>query len=61
MATPIDLVLIDQQTEGKRSLHLIDTVDAKKRWTIIYWCVNIFLKKSHVVIHLAKASIVVGN
>jgi hypothetical protein len=33
---PIDLVLIDQQSVRKRSLHLIDTVDAKKRWTTIY-------------------------
>jgi hypothetical protein len=27
----IDLVLIDQQSVGKRSLHLMDTVNAKKR------------------------------
>jgi hypothetical protein len=27
----IDLVLIDQQSLGKRSLHLMDTVNAKKR------------------------------
>jgi hypothetical protein len=32
----IDLVLIDQQSVGKRSLHLMDTVNAKKRWTTIY-------------------------
>jgi hypothetical protein len=27
----IDLVLIDQQSVGKRSLHLVDTVNAKKK------------------------------
>jgi hypothetical protein len=31
----IDLVLIDQQSVGKRSLHLMDTDKAKKRWTAI--------------------------
>jgi hypothetical protein len=31
----LDLVLIDQQSVGKRSLHLVDTVNAKKRWTTI--------------------------
>jgi hypothetical protein len=31
----IDLVLIDQQSVGERSLHLMDTVNAKKRWTTI--------------------------
>jgi hypothetical protein len=31
----IDLALIDQQSAGKRSLHLMDTVNAKKRCTII--------------------------
>jgi hypothetical protein len=45
----IYLVLIDQQSVGKRSLHLMDTVNAKKRWTTIYWRVNKLLKKSHVV------------
>jgi hypothetical protein len=30
--SPIDLVLIEQQSVGKRSLHLMDTVTAKKRW-----------------------------
>jgi hypothetical protein len=45
----IDLILIDQQSVGKRSLHQMDTVNAKKRWTTIYWRVNIFLKKSHIV------------
>jgi hypothetical protein len=38
----IDLVLIDQQSVGKRCLHLMDTVNAKKRWTTIYWRVNNF-------------------
>jgi hypothetical protein len=32
----IDLALIDQQSVGKRSLHLLDTVNAKKRWTTSY-------------------------
>jgi hypothetical protein len=32
----IDLVLIDPQSVGKRSLDLMDTVNAKKRWTTIY-------------------------
>jgi hypothetical protein len=45
----IDLVLIDQQSVGKRSLHLMSTVNEKKRWTTIYWRVNRFLKESHVV------------
>jgi hypothetical protein len=40
----IDLVLIDSQSVGKRSLDLMDTVSAKMRWTIIYWCVNKFFK-----------------
>jgi hypothetical protein len=40
----IDLVLIDHQSVGGRSLHLMVTVDAKKRWTTIYWRVNKFLK-----------------
>jgi hypothetical protein len=44
----IDLVLIDQQSVGKRSPHLMDTVNAKKRWTTIYWRVNNFLKKSRI-------------
>jgi hypothetical protein len=39
----MDLVLIDQQSVGKRSLHLMDTVNAEKRWTTIYWRVNKFL------------------
>jgi hypothetical protein len=50
----IDLVLIDQQSVGKRSRHLMDTVNAKKRWMTIYWGVNKFLKKSHIVTHFAK-------
>jgi hypothetical protein len=40
--TTIDLVLIDQQSVGKRSLHLMDTVSAKKRWTTIYIINNFF-------------------
>jgi hypothetical protein len=50
----MDLVLIDQQSVGKRSLHLMDTVNAKKRWTTIYWRVNKFLKESHIVARFAK-------
>jgi hypothetical protein len=50
----IDLVLIDQQSVGKRSLHLIDTVNAKKRWATIYWHVNKLLKKCHTVKRIAK-------
>jgi hypothetical protein len=50
----LTLVLIDQQSVGKRTLHLMDTVNAKKRWTTIYWRVNKFLKESHVVPRLAK-------
>jgi hypothetical protein len=34
----IDLVLIDQQSVGKRSLHLMDTVNAKKRWATYLAC-----------------------
>jgi hypothetical protein len=33
----IELVLIDQQSVGKRHPHLMDTANAKKRWTTIYW------------------------
>jgi hypothetical protein len=52
--TTIDLVLIDQQSVGKRSLHLMDTVNAKKRWTTIYWRVHKFLKESHILRRLAE-------
>jgi hypothetical protein len=38
--TTIDLELTDQQSVGKRSRHLMDTVNAKKRWTTVYWRVN---------------------
>jgi hypothetical protein len=50
----IELALIVQQSVGKRSLHLMDTVNAKKRWTTIYWRVNKSLKESHVVTRIAK-------
>jgi hypothetical protein len=50
----IDLVLIDQQSVGQRSLHLMDTVNAKKRWTTSYWRVHKFLKESHIVTRHAK-------
>jgi hypothetical protein len=45
--TIIELVLIDQQSMGKRSLHLMDTVNAKKRWTTVYLRVNIFYTELH--------------
>jgi hypothetical protein len=50
----IDLELIDQLCVGKRSLHLMDTVNAKKRWTTIYWLVNKYFKKSHIGTRFAK-------
>jgi hypothetical protein len=50
----IDLVLIDQISVGRRSHLLIDTVNAKKRMTTIYWGVNKFLKESHIVTRFAK-------
>jgi hypothetical protein len=31
----IDLVLIDQKSVGKRSLHVMSTVNVKKKWTTI--------------------------
>jgi hypothetical protein len=40
----IDLVLIDPQSMGKRSLDMMGTVNGKKRWATIYWRVNKFLK-----------------
>jgi hypothetical protein len=52
---PIDLVLIDQQSVGKKSLRLMDNVGAKKIWTSIYWRVNKFLKKCHIVTRLLKS------
>jgi hypothetical protein len=33
---------------------MMDTVNAKKRWTTIYWRVNKFLIKNQVVTRLAK-------
>jgi hypothetical protein len=36
------LSIIDQQSVGKRSLYLMDTANAKKRWTTIYLLVNNF-------------------
>jgi hypothetical protein len=50
----INLVLIDPQSVGKRTHDLMDTVNAKKRWTTIYWRVYKFLKESHIVTRLAK-------
>jgi hypothetical protein len=41
--TDIDFVLIDQQSVGKRRLHLINTANVKKRWTTIYYHDNKFL------------------
>jgi hypothetical protein len=50
----IDLLLKDQQSVGKRSLHLMDTVNAKKRCATIYRRVNKFLKESQEVTSLLK-------
>jgi hypothetical protein len=47
-------LVIDRQSVGKRSLHLMATVNVKTRWTTIYWRVNEFLKESHIVTRLAK-------
>jgi hypothetical protein len=38
--SPIDLVLTDPQSVGKRTYDLMDTVNAKKIWTTICWRVN---------------------
>jgi Uri superfamily endonuclease len=54
MKKSIGLVLIDV---GKRNLHLMDTVNAKQRWTIIYWRVNKFWKESHIVTRSAKVRV----
>jgi hypothetical protein len=40
----IDLVLIDPQSVGKRTHHLMDTFNAKKRWKAICRRVNKYLK-----------------
>jgi hypothetical protein len=50
----IDLVLIVQQSVRKRSLYLMDIVNAKKIWSTNYWRVNKFLKENHIVTSLAK-------
>jgi hypothetical protein len=39
-------------------LHLMDTVNAKKRWTTIYWRVNKFLKESHIVTRFVKELVI---
>jgi hypothetical protein len=39
---------------GKKNPHLMDTINAKNRWTTIYWRVNKFLKECHEVTRLAK-------
>jgi hypothetical protein len=33
---------------------MMETVNVKKRWALIYWRVNKFLKKIHIVTRLAK-------
>jgi hypothetical protein len=43
----IDLVLIDQQSVGKRSLYLMGNVNVKKRWSTVYWYVNNFDREPH--------------
>jgi hypothetical protein len=50
----INLVLIDKQSVGKRSLYLMGTVNAKKRWTTSYWRVYKCLEESHIVLRHAK-------
>jgi hypothetical protein len=54
MIETIDLALIDQQSVGKRSLYLMDTDNAKNRWTTIYWRFNKFLKERHIMTRHAK-------
>jgi hypothetical protein len=54
LATTNIEILQDQQSVGKRNLDLMDTVNAKKRWTTIYYRVKKFLKESHVVTRIAK-------
>jgi hypothetical protein len=39
---------------GKESLHLMETVNAKKRWATINWRVKKFMKESRKVTRLAK-------
>jgi hypothetical protein len=41
-----ELVLINIQSVRKRSLHLIDTDSAIKRWTTIYWSGNNFWNRA---------------
>jgi hypothetical protein len=44
----IDLVLIDKQSVGKRSLHLMDSVNAKKKWNDrLLACQQIFEREPH--------------
>jgi tRNA splicing ligase len=50
--TNIVLLLLDQQSVEKRSLHLMDTVNAKKRWKTISW--RFTLTESHIVTRLAN-------
>jgi hypothetical protein len=47
LVSTIDLVLLNQQSVRKTSFHLMDTVNAKKRWTTIYWRVTIFDREPH--------------
>jgi hypothetical protein len=51
-----DLVLLDQQSVGKGSLRMMDTVNAKKRRTTIYWRVNNFEKEPHSVPRCLKSA-----
>jgi hypothetical protein len=47
--TPIDLVLIEQQCAGKRSLHLMDIVNTKKEMDDrLKACQQIFEKVPHI-------------
>jgi hypothetical protein len=46
--------LYHRLSNNRKSLHLMGTINAKKRWTTIYWRVNKFLKESHIVTRKAK-------
>jgi hypothetical protein len=49
----IDLVLIDQQNVGKTSLHLMDTINAKKMDDHLLACQQ-FVTESHILTRLTN-------
>jgi hypothetical protein len=51
---PIDLVLIDPQSVGKRTHDLMDTANAKKRWKTICWRVNKYMKYNRLLPRFGK-------